>query len=261
MALRKRGGVAPNTCYCVQWQWLLGVLCDALAGVLLIMSVPYAPAFMVLPTVASSQMFAAHLIGITWFKEPRSSFGYMGLACAVAGVLLISNQGSMAVVPARVSAVVEQIAQPQFLLMNGVFLGLAFAMNVKRMCSMQYVFLAAHADGLQFLATRILAGAILRNEDVLRPSCLIVGCFKGICIVGVLHFQQLALKENLALVSVAYPLIAALVPCLFSATFFGDRLIPSPEMLVALTLTLTAIALLVAASEVKVDGVLADPFL
>jgi len=190
----------------------------------------------------------------------------MGLACAVVGVLLFSGYSSTAGVPGvptPVWAFAKNITQPYFLVMNGVLLGLAFAMHVKRVRSMQYIFLAAHADGLQFLATRILAVSFLRGEDILRPSILIVVCVKGICIVAVLHFQQLALNENLASVSVAYPLIAAIVPCLFGVTFFGDRLTPSPEILAALTMTLTAIVLLAAPPDktVKVAVDIAEPFL
>jgi len=258
MALRKKGGAGWKTCYCVQWQWLLGMFCDALAGVLLMMSVPFAPAFMVLPAVASSQMFAGHLIGISCFKEPCSRLGCMGLAFAVVGVLLFSGCYSTTGVPASVSAFAEHITQPRFLVMNSVLLGLAFAMHVKRVRAMKYVFLAAHADGLQFLATRILAWTLFRGKDVLHPSVLIVACAKGICIVAFIHFQQLALQENLASVSVAYPLIAAIVPSLLSVTFFGDRLIPSPEILAALSMTLIAIVLL-AAPPAPVD--IAEPFL
>lgn len=263
MALRKKGGGAPKTCYCMQWQWLLGMFCDALAGVLLMMSVSFAPAFMVLPAVAASQMFAGHLIGLLCFEEPCSRLSCMGLACAVVGVLLFGGRSSTAVVPAPVSELAKHITQPHFLVMNGALLGLAFAMHVRRVRSMMYVFLAAHADGLQFLATRILAGTLLRGKDVLHPAILMVCCVKGVCLVAVLHFQQLALQDNLASVSVAYPLIAAVVPCLFGVTFFGDHLIPNPEILAALTVTLLAIVLLAAPPHktVKAADDIAEPFL
>jgi len=263
MALRKKGGGGPNSCYWMQWQWLLGSLCDALAGVLLMMSVSVAPAFIVLPAVASSQMFAGHLIGISCFGEPCSRLSCMGLSCAIVGVLSFGGQCSTAGVPAPVSALSEQITQPHFLVMNGVLLGLAFSMHAKRIRFMQYVFFAAHADGLQFLGTRVLASTLLGGGDVLRPSILMVLCVKGICIVAVLHFQQLALKENLASVSAAYPLIAAIVPCFFGITFFGDRLTPTPELLVALTMTMTSIVLLAAPPEkiAKVAVDIAEPFL
>lgn len=247
MSLRKAGG---NSNYVRTWQWWFGTLSDGTAGALFALSVPFAPAIVILPIVAISQMLAGQLLGALCFGEPLSGRSRLGLLCAMCSVCALGRHGpSAAVETVAVEGFWLQCAQLQFVLLNGAVLGMVLAARLSNRRATMYVLVSAHADGIQFLVTRTLAASFLSGQEALWPV-LSLCCLKGACIVAFLHSQQLALAASLSQVAAIAPLLSACLPCLFSAAFFGDPFDWSPEAVLALAAGVAALVLL-APSPVK----------
>lgn len=220
----------------------MGMLLDGTAGAFLMVSIPNAPAIIILPVVAISQMSTGYLIGICCLKEPLCWRGCMGIGFAAVSVIALAGQASDTERVAEPNFF-ESAVQSEFLLVNlCVFLVIAAA-YLSNDKALLFMLLAAYCDGLQFLTTRTLSGAVLQGT-ILTPTMFIVGGLKGLLIIIYLHCQQLALAQNLSRVAAAYPVAAAMMPVLLGTAFFGDHLDLSIELVLAMAAALVGVALL-----------------
>jgi len=220
----------------------MGMLLDGTAGAFFMVSIPNAPAIIILPVVAISQMSTGYLIGICCLKEPLCWRGCMGIGFAAVSVIALAGQASDTERVAEPNFF-ESAVQSEFLLVNlCVFLVIAAA-YLSNDKALLFMLLAAYCDGLQFLTTRTLSGAVLQGT-ILTPTMFIVGGLKGLLIIIYLHCQQLALAQNLSRVAAAYPVAAAMMPVLLGTAFFGDHLDLSIELVLAMAAALVGVALL-----------------
>jgi len=242
MALRKVAGTKEQ--YWTVGAWWFGVGCDAFAGILFMTSIPFAPAVVLLPSVAVAQISSGYVCGICFFGEARSRRGSCGILCAALGVVLVTVQDFGSAAAVQMESLFDCFVQPQFVLTNGVVLGVILAAYLSGDRSMLYVLLAAYCDGGQFLASRVLSTSILAGDDVIGSTFLGLCCFKLVLVLLYLHFQQIALRDSLSRVAAAYPIVAALMPSLLGTAFFGDHLHVTPSLGVAVATASLGVALL-----------------
>lgn len=252
MGLRKRYG-QNSAAYWRQPRWWLGVGADGIAGSIFTFTTPLLPVEFLLPIVAASQMAAGYLLGVCCFRERGSVGGCIGLLLLIIGVVLLTREGDLE--PGNVTA--EEfwgrwLFGPFLLVVSfwTLILVITFA-RITRAAA--FVLLSAFCDGVQFLGTRTMAATLEKRGFLLDPADFAVLLLKAICVILVLHFQQLALGAELSRIGAALPVLQNIMSGTLGATFFGDALVLSPSFVTAGALTVAGLVLLGWGADTKAE--------
>lgn len=245
MAMRKYFGQG-HVDYWKRSQWWLGVLCDGTAGLMIWPAMPILAAQVLMPLATVAQLLVAYCLGLFFFEEKVSRWNHLGLLLAIVGVVGISVSSPLhAAEPGVIS--VQQWMQPRFigvLLACGLLPFAAFALQMPK--SSCWALATATFEALQFLSSRTLADAILKwgTEEHLLASILAAGLMKGLCILCILHFQQMGFEAELSRFVGIFMVATNLLTVVLCLAFFGDQVTLSWSFLGSAFSTLSGIWLL-----------------
>eukprot|EP00434_Breviolum_minutum_P028635 symbB.v1.2.025339.t1/scaffold2431.1/size102990/3 len=226
--------------------WWLGVLCDGTAGLMIWPAMPILAAQVLMPLATVTQLLVAYCLGLFFFEEKVSRWNHLGLLLAIVGVVGISVSSPLhAAEPGVIS--VQQWMQPRFigvLLACGLLPFAAFALQMPK--SSCWALATATFEALQFLSSRTLADAILKwgTEEHLLASILAAGVMKGLCILCILHFQQMGFEAELSRFVGIFMVATNLLTVVLCLAFFGDQVTLSWSFLGSAFSTLSGIWLL-----------------
>lgn len=245
MAMRKYFGQG-HADYWKQSRWWWGVLCDGTAGLMIWPAMPILAAQVLMPLATVAQLLVAYFLGLFFFEEKVSRWNHLGLVLAVVGVVGISVSSPLhAAVPGTISE--QQWMEPRFigvLLACGLVPFTAFALNMpKPLC---WALATATCEALQFLNSRTLADAALKwgKEEHLFALILAAGLVKGVCILCIMHFQQMGFEAELSRFVGIFMVATNLLTVVVSLAFFGDQVTASWSFFGSACSTLAGIWLL-----------------
>jgi hypothetical protein len=252
MALRKHFGEGHEK-YWLQWRWWIGVLSDAAAGLLTWPAMPLISVQLLMPLITVVQLITTYAIGLFVMREPPQLRNHVGAISSVAGIIGISISSSRVAADVAIMAFWSRCAQPHFLAT------LAFSLVLLRLSRTilgAWAFWALTGgllEGVQYLCSRTLVNALYESRmvigltseylSVILTACLVCAV-KGLCIISILHSQQLGMASNLSRFAGIYLVSATIFICALGAAMFGDNLELNPIFMASMFLTLAGIGLL-----------------
>mmetsp|Transcript_129961 Transcript_129961/g.253171 ORF Transcript_129961/g.253171 Transcript_129961/m.253171 type:complete len:346 (-) Transcript_129961:34-1071(-) len=248
MALRKRFGEG-HVQYWLEWRWWIGALVDAAAGLMIWPAMPVISVQLLMPLVTVLHLVTTYAIGLFALQEPPQLKNHLGAICCVAGIIGISMSSSRVAAEIPITAIWKGFVQPVFLatfVSSVVFLCFAgFVLGAWAFWALTGGFL----EGMQYLCSRTLADAVYEGPAVMSTTskymtiaalCVI----KGLCIIAILHTQQLGMASNLSRFAGIYLVACTIFICALGAAMFGDNLEMNPIFMISMFLTLVGIGLL-----------------
>lgn len=252
MGLRKHYGQGC-VAYWMRPAWWLGAVSDFMAGLLFTASSPLVAVQILLPVVATCQMSAGYVLGISCFKEPSSPRGRLGLCLAVAGVMVLASSGAGEAGSLSGTEFWKRWIDTTFLLVVSFWmtlLGLVFYSGER---SSGFALLSAFFDGFQFLGTRMIATAVEQHGSLQTSADCAAFFLKATCVFLVVHFQQMALHGDMSRVGALLPGFQNLMCGSMGAAFYGDAIMVCPRLVSAAFSTAFGLWLISKRTPIVVD--------
>jgi len=252
MALRKHFGEGHEK-YWLEWRWWIGALCDGVAGLLIWPAMPLISVQFLMPFVTVVQLITTYAIGLLVMQEPPQLRNHVGAICSVAGIIGISMSSSRVAADVAVMAFWLRCAHLRFLatlVLSLVFLG--FSGTVIGAWAF-WALTGGFLEGLQYLCSRTFADAVYESSKITGMTSAYLTVFltvfflcavKGLCIIAILHSQQLGMASNLSRFASIYLVACTIFICALGAAMFGDNLELSPMFMASMLFTLAGVGLL-----------------
>jgi len=250
MGLRKYYGEG-HARYWLQWKWWIGALCDGIAGLMIWPIMPILCVEIMVPMVTVVQLSVGYLLGIFAFKEKATGWNHLGLLCAITGVVGLGLTSPMRASSFVSGSMLAHFLRPSFLI---ALLACVLLLGAANVCCRRPTFWASIVgllEAIQFLCSRCLANALMHQSLYSVTDIAATVAIKGVCIVLILHCQQLGLEEDLSHFVGVYMVGTNFLTCILGATFFDDKVLMSPGFMLSASATLAGIWLLNHVSEVK----------
>lgn len=232
--------------------WWLGVVCDGCAGALFTFSTPQVAVQILLPIVATTQMCSGFLCGTMCFKERSQWSSRIGLVFAGTGVLLLASHGNAEAQTLSPQEFWSHWLGVPFLIVISIWL-IIISCIFKSDRAGGFALLSAFCDGIQFLGTRTAAAALEKKGSLEDPSDVCAVILKIICVLLVLHFQQMALGSEFSRVGAILPVMQNLMCGTLGVCFFGDSVGMTPRFVGASLVIVLGLVLLSRNSREKVQ--------
>jgi len=255
MAIRKKYGEGIEK-YWLEWKWWAGTILDGFAGFCIWPAMPYVPVHLFAPLIIVIQLGTSYILGLIMFGEKCIMKHNIGVACAAAGIIGVSLSTNHAAAHFSIDEFWAGWVTPRFIMTNLVIaalLGVSFPL-VHR--SSFWALMAAGCEGIQYICSRAIVDSIFdhMHEFVSKPAVYVAFIIKGLCILGILHFQQLGLESDLSKFAGIYLVGCTLFTCIEGAAYFGDEMPMTFPFFASAFLTLTGIWLLNQRDEDEKDG-------
>jgi len=260
MALRKWGGKG-HVQYYLEWRWWVGVLSDAVAGCLLWPAMPIVSVEVLVPMVVVCQLTTSYLLGMIFFKEESALNHNLGLAFAVLGVIGISMSTAHRAAAFPLDEFFAAWVSTRFMAAIMLTLGLLGGAYNFASRSTFWALLSAVLEGLQYICSRTIVESMFDFKLTFfkHPAVMAAATIKISCILGILHFQQQGLDEDLSRFAGIFLVSCTLFTCIFGTAFFGEEVPSSLVFTTSAFFTLGGIWLLNYRQEAQVsDGMLSD---
>jgi multidrug transporter EmrE-like cation transporter len=225
MALRKLGGEGVEKYY-LEWKWWVGTIVDGVAGVMIWPAMPYVSVQIFAPLIIVCQLGTSYILGLVVFKEKCRLMHNVGLSCAIAGVIGVSLSTSHQAANFSIAEFWAGWVTPRFLMTSLVALIVLTVCFFTTHRSTFWALAAAACEGIQYICSRSIVDSIFDYEldFFLQPAVFAAFLVKSLCILGILHFQQLGLSADLSRFAGIYLVGCTVFMCVYGAAFFGDPL-------------------------------------
>lgn len=225
MAIKKKYGEGIEK-YWLEWRWWVGNITDACAGVMIWPAMPYVSVQIFAPLIIVVQLGTSYLLGLFMFKEKCILLHNVGLACAVIGVVGVSFSTSHQAANFTIEQFWAGWLNTRFITTMLVIIagltGSFFAVSRVTFWAM----LAASFEGIQYICSRAIVDSLFQLElgFIKQPAVLAAFAIKGMCILGIIHTQQLGLESDLSRFAGIYLVSCVMLMCICGAAFFGDEM-------------------------------------
>lgn len=255
MAIRKKYGEGIEK-YWLEWKWWVGTILDAFAGFCIWPAMPYVSVQLFAPLIIVIQLGTSYILGLVVFGEKCIMKHNFGVTFAAAGVIGVSLSTSHEASHFSIDEFWGNWVTARFIVTNlviAILLAISFPFLHR---STFWALLAAACEGIQYICSRSIVDSIFdhMSEFVTKPAVFVAFIIKGLCILGILHFQQLGLESDLSKFAGIYLVGCTLFTCIEGAAYFGDEMPTTWPFYLASFLTLAGIWLLNQREESDVDG-------
>lgn len=252
MAIRKKYGEGIEK-YWLEWKWWAGTILDGFAGFMIWPAMPYVSVQIFAPLIIVIQLGTSYILGLFVFGEKCIMRHNIGVASAAIGVIGISLSTSHEASEFSIDDFFAGWVTTRFIVTNLVLAaGLAIAFPLLHRSTF-WALLAAACEGIQYICSRSIVDSIFdhMHEFVNKPAVYAAFIIKFMCIVGIIHFQQLGLESDLSRFAGIYLVGCTLFTCIEGAAYFGDEMPQTIAFHAAAFCTLAGIWLLNQRDEVE----------
>merc|ERR1719183_155975 len=224
MALRKKYGEGIEK-YWLEWKWWVGTIADGTARFIIWPAMPYVSVQIFAPLIITVQLGSSYILGLLVFKEKCVLAHNVGLVCALLGVIGVSLSTSHQAAHFTITEFWAGWVNPRFIITNFVIAAVLAACYATAHRSTFWALLAAAFEGVQYICSRSIVDSIFEREleFIKQPAVLAAFVIKGLCILGILHSQQLGLESDLSRFAGIYLVGCTLFMCVYGWAFFGDE--------------------------------------
>lgn len=259
MAIRKKYGEGIEK-YWLEWKWWVGTILDGFAGVMIWPAMPYVPVHLFAPLIIVVQLGTSYILGLVVFGEKVIMKHNIGVFSAAAGIIGVSMSTSHEAAHYSIDDFWVGWVTTRFILTNitiAILLGVCFPL-VHR--STFWALMAAGCEGIQYICSRAIVDSIFDHMHgfVTKPAVAVAFLVKGLCILGILHFQQLGLESDLSRFAGIYLVGCTLFTCVEGAAYFGDEIPQNIPFALSAIFTLAGIWLLNQREENEKEGKCVD---
>jgi len=242
MALKKKYGEGHDK-YWLEWKWWVGNITDGCAGCLIWPAMPFVSVHILVPLIIVTQLCTSYVLGLVMFQEKNVMLHNLGLFCAAAGVVGVSLSTSHEASNFAIADFWASCLAPRFIMLNlVVVVTLSGCFVLVNRCTF-WALVAASFEGMQYICSRSIVDSIFDHqlEFFTHPAVLVAIGVKAMCIVGIIHSQQLGLDADLSRFAGIYLVSCVLVTCMYGVGFFGDSMPLSLGFAASATSTLAGI--------------------
>jgi len=254
MAMRKKYGEGIEK-YWLEWKWWAGTILDGFAGFCIWPAMPYVSVHIFAPLIVVIQLGTSYVLGLIMFGEKCILRHNIGISCAALGVIGVSFSTSHEAAGFTISQFWAGWISPRFIFVNLVVIGLLVGCYPLVHRSTFWALLAAACEGIQYICSRCIVDSIFDHMQyfLTKPAVFMAFVIKGLCILGIIVFQQKGLESDLSRFAGIYLVGCTLFTCVEGAAFFGDEMPFSLPFAASACCTLLGIWLLNQKDEPK-DG-------
>jgi len=245
MAIKKKFGEGIEK-YWLEWKWWVGNILDALSGICIWPAMPYVSVQIFVPLIIVIQLATSYVLGLLVFKERCQMRRNLGMSLAALGVIGISYSTSHEAADFTIAQFWAGWVNTRFVTVNLALVGLlALGFPVLDRTTF-WALCAAASEGIQYICSRAIVDSVYdhMHEALAQPAVLAAFVIKGMCILSIIHCQQLGLESDLSRFAGMYLVACVMFTCVEGWAFFGDALPLSLTFAASAFFTLSGIWLL-----------------